>query len=731
MMAWALCRKLPLKKIAHKWKTFGVQASVTNFSNRTLSSDVVKIHPEIQDAITCNKPVVALESTIITHGMPYPTNVDTAKNVEAIIRNNGGIPATIAIISGKIHVGLDESKLDNLANQSDVVKVSRRDLPYVISQSLHGGTTVSATMLIAHICDIPIFVTGGVGGVHKGGQSSMDISADLTELGRTPVTVVSSGVKSILDIGRTLEYLETQGVCVATYGPSKEFPAFFTRSSGFQAPYNVETPASAAKMMLSHAKLGLQNGMLIAVPIPSKHETAGQELEDVINDAVTKAETQGITGKAITPFILQYVNEQTGGESLKANVALIENNADVGSKIAVELSRLKHNVKPNHLNGASYSSKRHYSSDASRKSMNNRPVVIGGSIVDYVARIHQEKFQLNGRTYPGNVMQTCGGVGRNIADCLTRLGTNPLFISAIGTDTHADALKNYCKHMDFAGIAEVPELQTATYCAVIQHHGDLLFGIGDMDTHEYVTPDHIANFKDDIADAPLVVMDGNISVEAMDYICGLCLDYNTPLWFDAADMSKASKPFQSSKAGAIVYTSPNVNELRWMHATVTGTEPGANTYKNTEVIEECLFLCEELVKHIPNIIVTLGEHGVLVCRDTDANNRFPYKGSKRPAVRDHMSAVHYPVGPVNPGDIVSVSGAGDCLNAAMISQIITGIHSPRHCVLSGLIAAHMSLMSHLTVPETINMRALEGNYLLHGCEPIPVLSSLGWKYTIN
>lgn len=283
------------------------------------------IHPDVKEALADHRPVVALESTIITHGMPYPHNLSTAKEVEAIVRAEGAIPATIGILEGSIHVGLSSDELDFLAQSKTALKVSRRDLPYVISKGLSGGTTVSGTMIAAHRAGIPVFVTGGIGGVHRDGENSLDVSADLTELGRTPIAVVSAGVKSILDIGRTLEFLETQGVCVATYGDSKSFPAFFSRQSGFISPYHVSCPQEAADLIASTLSLGLQSGLLLAVPIPEEHAATGQQIEDAIQTAVTEASSKGVTGRDVTPFILQRVNELTKGKSLQASILLRHN----------------------------------------------------------------------------------------------------------------------------------------------------------------------------------------------------------------------------------------------------------------------------------------------------------------------------------------------------------------------------------------------------------------------
>ncbi|MBK6936150.1 MAG: pseudouridine-5'-phosphate glycosidase [Chitinophagaceae bacterium] len=303
----------------------------------------LEIHPEVKDALQTNKPVVALESTIISHGMPYPKNVETALAVEEVVRNNGAVPATIAIFDGKCHVGLTKEQLEYFGLASgetkDVWKVSLRDMPFVISQKLYGATTVAATMRIASMAGIRIFVTGGIGGVHRGAETSMDISADLTEMAQTSVAVVSAGVKSILDIGLTLEYLETKGIPVVTYGQD-EFPSFYSRKSGFLSPLRLDTPAEIAAMIDTKWTLGLNGAVLIANPVPAEQEIEPGEMELYIHYALAAAKEKNITGKEVTPFLLKYIAEHTQGESLEANIALIKHNAKVGAEIAVTYTNL-------------------------------------------------------------------------------------------------------------------------------------------------------------------------------------------------------------------------------------------------------------------------------------------------------------------------------------------------------------------------------------------------------
>lgn len=299
-------------------------------------NNFLKLSDEVQSALLNKKPLVALESTIIAHGMPYPKNVETALEVEQLIRNNGAIPATIAIINGKCCVGLTAKEIEIFGKEKNVWKVSLRDMPYVISKKLYGATTVAATMRIAAMAGIKFFVTGGIGGVHKGAETTMDISADLTEMAETNVAVVCAGVKSILDIGLTLEYLETKGIPVVTYN-QRSFPSFYSRESNYNSPLQLNTTLEIAEMLKTKWALGLNGSVLIANPIPLKDEVPFEIIESYINKALIAAEKQGIKGKETTPFLLQHIANETKGNSLNANIALIKNNAILGAQIACKL----------------------------------------------------------------------------------------------------------------------------------------------------------------------------------------------------------------------------------------------------------------------------------------------------------------------------------------------------------------------------------------------------------
>lgn len=675
-------------KVASLLQRVGPSASHNAFLTRCfLHGSFLRIHPSVSEALASQEPVVALESTIITHGMPYPHNLRTAQEVEGIVRASGATPATVGVLGGRVHVGLSEEELCFLARSEAPLKVSRRDLPYALSQGLSGGTTVSATMTAAHRAGIPVFVTGGVGGVHRGGESTMDVSADLTELGRTPVAVVSAGVKSILDIGRTLEYLETQGVCVATFGSSRDFPAFFAPRSGFVSPYNVKDEREAAALIASALALGLGSGVLIAVPIPEEQAAVGQEIEEAIQRALTESREKGITGREVTPFVLKRVSELTQGKSLEANMALIRNNAAVGSGIARALATLRQE-------GQTPSTRRERQTDQASA------VVIGGINVDFIAKVKQEKLVM-GQTNPGSVGQSFGGVGRNLADCLTRLGAQPLFISALGVDALSESALSYCTHMNTSGVARLQDHSTATYCAVITEKGELGVGVGDMDIHQRITEQYVSRFEERLATASLVCLDGNIPVSTIDYVCGIASKHRVAVWFEPTNVDKACKPFLSDSWKALSFFSPNLAELRAVNQALGLPVPAVVPSSLDDVLGSALALSLPLLEHLRCVVVTLGPHGVLLCGDAEGVAVSLQGAEYKHQPGGRLCGVHYPAIPISAGDIVNVSGAGDSLAAGLMAGMLQGQDSDT-CVKMGLLAADMSLRSHDPVSPALS-----------------------------
>lgn len=302
-----------------------------------LSPSLLRLSPEVAAAASQGRAIVALESTIVAHGMPYPQNLETARAVEGLIRDQGAVPATIAVMDGAIRVGLSDAELEGLARQGgQALKLSRRDIAFAISQRRLGATTVAATMLCAHAAGIRVFVTGGIGGVHRGAAQTMDISADLMELANTPVAVVCAGAKSLLDLPLTLEVLETQGVPVLAVGQDG-FPAFYSRESGLKADFRLDAPADIAAFLRTHWQLGLRSGVVVANPVPVEHEIPAVEVEAWIAQALREAADQGVVGKASTPFMLKRIAELSNGRSLATNIALVKHNAVLGAKLALSL----------------------------------------------------------------------------------------------------------------------------------------------------------------------------------------------------------------------------------------------------------------------------------------------------------------------------------------------------------------------------------------------------------
>ncbi|XP_010888082.2 pseudouridine-metabolizing bifunctional protein C1861.05 isoform X2 [Esox lucius] len=674
-------------------RRFSAQILERGISTLCRNDNLFRVHPSITQALSENRPVVALESTIITHGMPYPYNLSTAKEVEAIVRAEGATPATVGLLRGRLHVGLSPEELDYLAQSKTSVKVSRRDLPYAISQGLCGGTTVSATMIAAHRAGIPVFVTGGVGGVHRDGENSLDVSADLTELGRTPVAVVSAGVKSILDIGRTLEYLETQGVCVATFGNSKNFPAFFSPQSGFMSPYNVRNAEEAADLIAGTLSLGLQSGLLLAVPIPEEHAAVGEEIEDAIQAALAEARAKCIRGRDVTPFVLQKVNTLTRGKSLQANISLIHNNARVGSHIACALSeRMLKKTLP----------ELQFKEGEGNVDSQSKIIVVGGVNVDFIAKGKREKLVL-GQTNPGSVHQSFGGVGKNLADSLSRLGQRPLFISAIGTDSHSDAVLNYCQHMNTRGITRLQEQRTATYCAVFTESGELSLGLGDMDIHGQINQHYVSRFEEKLSLASLLCLDGNIPTSTIDYVCSVAKKHAVPVWYEPTDSDKVSKPFLSESWKALTYTSPNLAELCAIIRTLGLPTPTDLPSSMEEVLSSAAALTRPLLDHLHCVVVTLGAKGVLLCGEHSNGtvDLQPRKGT-----RGQLCAVHYPALAQMAEKIVNVSGAGDSLAGGMIAGMFQG-RDTHSCVKMGLLAARLSLASHHPICPTLTSDSVD------------------------
>ncbi|XP_066854178.1 uncharacterized protein [Anser cygnoides] len=518
--------------------------------------------------------------------------------------------------------------------------------------------------------------------------TALDVSADLTELGRTPVAVVSAGVKSILDIGRTLEYLETQGVCVAAFGESREFPAFFSRQSGFKAPYHVQDEEEAAKLIASALGLGLSSGVLIAVPCPQERAASGQVIEEAIQQALGEARSKGITGKELTPFMLQKINELTDGKSLDSNLALIKNNARVGSCIAVALSKLQKATRKGNL-------------PRQEDTTPPQPVVIGGINVDFIAKAQNSVILGGGQTNAGRVRRTFGGVGRNLADCLSRLGLTPLFLSAMGKDEHSESILHYCHHMDMSAILQLERKSTATYCAVITSAGELSVGLGDMDIHHQITEQYVSQFKENLCRAPLVCVDGNVPLSTIQYICQLAREHQLAVCYEPTDENKASKPFLSDSWKALTYISPNLQELRAINRTLGNPLPAELPSRLEDVIKTAMALARPLLAHLCCVVVTLGAHGVLLCGKSLGGSISLHPAAHEQPAAASLCATHYPAIHISREEIVNVSGAGDSLMAGILAGMLAN-HDTDTCVRMGLLAASLSLRSYEPISPEIS-----------------------------
>ncbi|KAG9045515.1 hypothetical protein FS842_001167, partial [Serendipita sp. 407] len=517
------------------------------------------ISEEIQDALATGKPIVALETALVTHGMPQPENLKTALSIEGCVRASGAIPATIGILNGHIHVGLSRAQIEQLSDTRNFPssKISRRDIAAVCARKGNGGTTIAGTMVIAHLAGIKVFSTGGLGGVHRGGEDSLDVSADLTELGRTPVAVIAGGIKSILDIGRTLEYLETQGVPVVTYGRTRGFPAFFSPRSGFESPYNVETPLEAANIIHHGDLLGLKNGYMFGCPIPEEYAEAGERIQRAVDQAVEESTLNGMDkrGKEVTPWLLNRVYELTGGASLENNVALIENSARIGGKIAVEYAKLQAGkadstqnlgpfldfatVVPNGSPGIDPNVRaiERFTSDPDQKVKPTKPakvVVVGGAAVDVISKADGSSSGSSAvrSTVPGTVKNYLGGVARNVAEATHRICASTsetgsdevLLVAPVGSDSFGTIVRDGTASLGMRadGLLQVsPSTSpkgTAVCNMVLDGSGDLISGVADMDIISDLKFEAILPVLEKERPS-LLAFDSNISVETMSDLC--------------------------------------------------------------------------------------------------------------------------------------------------------------------------------------------------------------------
>lgn len=544
--------------------------------------------PEVAEAKRLGKPIVALESTIISHGMPYPQNLVVARELESIVRSKGVVPATIAIMEGVPCIGLTDEQLQTLAkDQKTVVKASTRDLAYVIATKKTGATTVASTMRLAHMAGIKIFATGGLGGVHPGGESTMDISTDLIELGRTPVAIVCAGIKSILDISRSLEVLETQGVPVVGY-ETDVFPAFFTNHSGFKVHARADSAEDAARILQTQFQVAGDVGAVIAVPNPQPAD--GEQVSKAIQQALQEAEDQHITGNAITPFLLERIEQLTEGQSLKANIALVKHNVDTACDIALLLEKYPRHSYQTPVSSHSKENTVPTITCSEAGSENSRTrrdvVVVGGATVDIISSVSlpvsvDGDSRINGvyhagASNPGIVRQSFGGVGRNVAAHLAAQGAETALMTCWTNDSAGNALAEDCRHrcrIDTSFVSTLTQddnnhssspLRTAVYNAIHTASGELIAGVADMDIFQHISPRYLQEHVHVLESSRAIVCDANISVEAFQSIADLASSLNKPLFFEPTSDHKCVLPLKAKRLQEISLLKPNASELQCM-----------------------------------------------------------------------------------------------------------------------------------------------------------------------
>ena len=640
---------------------------------------------EVKEALARGGAVVALESTIISHGMPWPQNLEAAKLVENTVRSNGATPATIAIIKGVVHIGLEGSELEDFARTGrGVAKVSRRDIATVVARGASGATTVAATSLLAARAGIRVFVTGGIGGVHRGAATTMDISADLTELGRTPICVVSAGIKAFLDAQLTLEVLETQGVTVAAYR-TDELPAFYTPHSGIKAPTRFDSAEECARAIRGNEALELGSGILVTVPIPEDQAPDGKKINDAILEALADAEAQGVHGKEITPFVLGRIVALTGGKSLDANIALVKNNAAVGAQIAVAYARL---AKESNNNNNKEEEKETVGIKQKKKEEEkeeNKIVIFGGAIIDVITRA-ATKVEAK-TTSSGTVHVAVGGVGRNIAEALTRLGgVNPLFVTVVGKDSFGAVVLERLRSLGVSvrGVITLDSGseggRTAVCTDTMDYLGEATGGICDVDVFGKLTPEMVARFEDDVARAKMVVFDGNLSPETMAAIVAMAKKHGVPTVFEPTAADLSTKVVAAGLLGDILYVSPNDEELGVMaHALSAQYTEGLNMMDG---MDQCRALVRAGAR---NIIWKRGPEGATAV--TTAGD-----GS--------VEFAHFP--PPTDFTIVNVVGAGDNFLSAVLWGMVEKGLTLKDAMPLGTKAARLAIQAKETVSPLLS-----------------------------
>ncbi|KAE9051473.1 hypothetical protein PR003_g6401 [Phytophthora rubi] len=701
-------------------------------------SQRLALSEEVAEALygRAKRPVVALESTIISHGMPFPQNLQMAQHVEELVRAHGACPATICIADGALKVGLGEQDLTQLAELGPgAKKCSTRDIAAAVTdKKVVGATTVSSTMRIAHAAGIKVFVTGGIGGVHRFCEETMDISTDLMELSRTPVAVVCAGIKSILDIPRTLEFLETHSVPVIGY-KTDQFPAFFTQDSGERAHLRRDTPQDIARLIHESEALELPNGHIIAVPNPKPVAT------EVINEAIElglkEVVEKNIHGQAVTPYLLKRVNELTQGVSLTSNIDLVNNNATVGSQIACALFDLENGivVDPAAKTSAVYSVPSAKKPSSTRSSGGKRVLVVGGLVLDIISS--SASPLIRGTSNIGTIKQSSGGVGRNIAECLHRLRLDPLLVSSVGNDAPGSVLLENLKRLglDTSGITVSDKLATAVYSAVLDSTGDMDAAIADMSAFEAIECSSISDKT--IDKAKLIVADGNLTPGTIGDLFKRSARLGVDTWFEPTSVQKALRVVEGDGVSDMKYMSPNTDELHVISKAIrqkledagVSSESTGERFPLTkesgiipkeemdrlknDLITALLAMANGDTKRPRHVLVTLGKHGVLVgsinvsipdLQEVVEDCDFPVEiwGMHHVHGGHSVTMVHLPGVEI---PVTNCTGAGDSMVGGTIYGLLEGYDIFQSCHM-GMIAARQSLASEYAISPNLAPQVL-------------------------
>ncbi|POM71743.1 Indigoidine synthase A family protein [Phytophthora palmivora] len=696
-------------------------------------SQRLALSEEVSEALygRVKKPVVALESTIISHGMPFPQNLQMAKHVEELVRAHGACPATVCIADGALKVGLAEQDLTQLAELgAGAKKCSTRDIAAAVTdKKVVGATTVSSTMRIAHAAGIKVFVTGGIGGVHRFCEETMDISTDLMELSRTPVAVVCAGVKSILDIPRTLEFLETHSVPVIGY-KTDQFPAFFTQDSGEKAHLRRDAPEDVARLIYESEALELPNGHIIAVPNPKPVPTA--LINEAIELGLKEVVENNIHGQAVTPYLLKRVNEMTQGVSLESNIDLVNNNATVGSQIACALFELE---RGSAVDSTAKSNAVYSLPEKSPK----RVLVVGGLVLDIISS--STSSLIRGTSNIGTIKQSSGGsVGRNIAECLHRLRLDPLFVSSVGNDASGTILLENLKKvgMDTSGINISDNLSTAVYSALLDSTGDMDAAIADMSAFDSIDTNNISDNA--IQNSRLVITDGNLTPGTIGDLFKRSANLGVDTWFEPTSVQKAIRVVEGDGVSSMTYMSPNADELHAISKTIrqkineestssesTGVHERFPLNKEAGIIpkEKMDRLKNDLItvllamangdtKKSKHVMVTLGKHGVLVASinlsvidlreiEEDCDFEVELWGAHHVHGGYSITMVHLPGMEI---PVKNCTGAGDSMVGGTVYGLMEGYDILQSCHM-GMIAARMSLASDQAISRELAPQVLD------------------------